>query len=113
MTAPGPVKFFDLDDSLGLMPETKGVEIISGVEGWSDILIALRQKDLWTETKTIVIDTMTRLEEFCGAHVIATQTTKKGTKVKSLTEYSRQGRKKCSFGLPRKSELQSSQSFWR
>lgn len=69
MSAPSPVKFFDLDDSLGMLPETQGVEIINGVQSWQELLDALRQNDLWTGVKTIVIDTATKAEEMSLAHV--------------------------------------------
>lgn len=87
MAAPGPVKFIDLDDSLGALAEVKDVSVVRGVETWQDLLDALRQADLWKDVRTVVIDTATRAEELCIAHVLATIKHEKGHPVASVEGY--------------------------
>ena len=70
MSAPDPVKFIDLDDSLGVLVPMDGVQVVRGVETWQDLMDALRQDDLWSGAKSIVIDTATKAEELCVAHVL-------------------------------------------
>ena len=63
---PGPVAFFDLDESLGRL----GIEAAT-VEAatWADLRGAL-QSDGWDGIKSIVIDTATKAEELAVAHTL-------------------------------------------
>lgn len=77
-TAPGPVAFFDLDDSLPRLRASfteSGLKLdvrpIDGVATWQDIRDALHATG-WDEVKTIVLDSATRAEELAVAHTIAT-----------------------------------------
>jgi len=76
-TAPGPVAFFDLDDSLAVLraqlPESlqKNLNRVGGIAGWQDIRDTLHAQG-WDEIKTIVIDSATRAEELAVAHTLAT-----------------------------------------
>lgn len=74
--APGPVVFFDLDDSLprlaGQLPEDAEVRLVApGAESnWESIRSALHAGG-WDAVKTIVIDSATRAEELAVAWTIA------------------------------------------
>ncbi|HNQ22467.1 MAG TPA: ATP-binding protein [Phycisphaerae bacterium] len=64
-TAPGPVGFIDLDDSLPILRPSLGeldIRRVSGVAGWQDIRDALHS-DGWDGVRTIVIDSATKAEE--------------------------------------------------
>lgn len=86
MNAPGPVAFFDFDDSLGMLPDRpKDLHIVAG-SSWEQMLSALRVSG-WEKIKTIVIDSITRAEELCIEYVLATIKHEKGGKVNSLEGY--------------------------
>jgi len=77
-TAPGPVAFFDLDDSLPRLRSAFGdsgleldVRPVDGVRTWQDIRDALHAPG-WDGIKTIVLDSATRAEELAVAHTLAT-----------------------------------------
>jgi hypothetical protein len=77
-TAPGPVAFFDLDDSLPRLRASfaeSGLKLdvhpVEGASAWQDIRDALHAPG-WDEIRTIVIDSATRAEELAVAHTIAT-----------------------------------------
>jgi len=64
-TAPGPVAFIDLDDSLPILRPSLGdldIRRVSGIAGWQDIRDALHS-DGWDDVRTIVIDSATKAEE--------------------------------------------------
>jgi len=64
-TAPGPVGFIDLDDSLPILRPSLGeldIRRVSGIAGWQDIRDALHS-DGWDDVRTIVIDSATKAEE--------------------------------------------------
>jgi len=64
-TAPGPVAFLDLDDSLPILLPSLGeldVRRVAGITGWQDMRDALHSEG-WDEVKTIVIDSATKAEE--------------------------------------------------
>ncbi len=91
--APGPVVFLDLDDSLQRLRsqlEAQGVadrvRVAGGVAAWTDLREIL-QADGWDGVGTLVIDTATRAEELCAAHVIATVPHEKGHRVQRLEDY--------------------------
>lgn len=76
-TAPGPVAFFDLDDSLPRLRSSfdesglgAAVRPIEGASSWQAIRDALHAPG-WDEIKTIVIDSATRAEELGVEHTIA------------------------------------------
>ena len=77
-TAPGPVAFFDLDDSLPRLRNSfqeSGLNLdvrqVDGISTWQDIRDALHAPG-WDEIRTIVIDSATRAEELAVAHTLAT-----------------------------------------
>jgi len=84
LLAPPPVRFMDLDDSLGVL----GVEAerVAGDLSWTGIRTAL-QAPGWEDTRTIVIDSATAAEERCAAWVIANVPHDKGHAVKRLEDY--------------------------
>ena len=64
-TAPGPVGFIDLDDSLPiLLPSLNGLDIrrVAGISGWQDMRDALHSAG-WDDVRTIVVDSVTKAEE--------------------------------------------------
>ena len=92
-TAPGPVAFFDLDDSLPRLRasfdkiEPKcDVRPIEGVTTWQVIRDALHSPG-WDEIKTIVLDSATMAEELAIAHTLATVPHEKGNVVRRIEDY--------------------------
>jgi hypothetical protein len=86
---PGPIAFFDLDDSLARLAaqiDTGNILPVSGIENWSDFRRAL-QADGWDKVKTIAIDTATRAEEMAVAHTLATVPHEKGHMCARLEDY--------------------------
>ena len=64
-TAPGPVAFIDLDDSLPiLLPSLGDLDIrrVTGITGWQDMRDALHSGG-WDDVHTIVVDSATKAEE--------------------------------------------------
>lgn len=85
--APGPVAFFDLDESLPKLKAKLDTEPLTvNVESWSQLRDALNA-DGWDGVKTIVIDSFTRAEELAVAHTLATLKTEKGLTAKSVEDY--------------------------
>ena len=73
--APGPVAFFDLDNSLPVLgSQLKGLDIhvvqdVSTLQGMQNALRALAN---WNAIQTLVIDSFTRAEELVIAHTLQT-----------------------------------------
>lgn len=89
-TLPGPVVFFDLDDSLSrLQSQLKASDIevpsVVPVESWQDLRNALQAE--WPPEVNIVIDSVTRAEELCIAHTLATVKHEKGHLVQRVEDY--------------------------
>ena len=89
--APGPVAFFDLDESLPRLRAALGDSVenimpVTGIETWAQLREAL-QSDGWDGIKTIVIDTLTKAEELCIAHTLETVPHEKGHRVQRLEDY--------------------------
>ena len=64
-TAPGPVAFLDMDDSLPILRPSLGdlaIRRIAGADSWQAIHDILHSEG-WDEIKTIVIDSATKAEE--------------------------------------------------
>jgi hypothetical protein len=83
--APGPVVFFDLDNSLRVL-QIPGVQVVQGIETWQQMRDALLG-DGWGEIKTLVIDSVTRAEELCVEHVLKTIKTEKGATAHKIEDY--------------------------
>ena len=86
---PGPVAFFDLDDSLPRLAsqlDTANLMPVSGVDSWDALRDAL-QAEGWDKIKSIVIDTGTRAEEMAIAKTLESVPHEKGTKVQRLEDY--------------------------
>ena len=90
---PGPVAFFDLDESLarlkGYLTEHHDMENImpvAGVMTWSELRSAL-QSEGWDKIKTIVIDTGTKAEELAIAHTLGSVTKDTGAVAKNIEDY--------------------------
>jgi energy-coupling factor transporter ATP-binding protein EcfA2 len=79
--APGAV-FLDLEDSTTHFK----AERVSGIETWADLRACL-QSDALDSYRTIVIDSITRAEEWAAAHTLATVPHEKGNKVLRLEDY--------------------------
>jgi hypothetical protein len=88
--APGPVAFFDLDDSLSRLREQlpDGVDVrpVESITGWADIRKALHAEG-WDEIRTLVIDSATKAEELAVAHTLATVPHEKGHRVDRIEGY--------------------------
>lgn len=85
---PEQVAFFDLDDSL---PRLQGslngnVPQVVNCDSWASLRMAL-QSDGWQDIKTICIDSLTRAEELCVVHTLATIPHEKGHKVQRIEDY--------------------------
>jgi hypothetical protein len=94
--APGPVAFFDLDESLPRLRNlpvnaedgTASVKYIGpdGCRTWAGMMGALASPG-WDAVKTVVIDTVTKAEELCVLHVLDTIPHEKGHRVERLEDY--------------------------
>ena len=93
-TAPGPVAFFDLDESLPRLRSSfeqsdlkLDLRVIAGVRSWQDMRDTLHAPG-WDEIKTIVIDSATRAEELAAEHVVRTiPHNKSNRKVERIEDY--------------------------
>lgn len=85
--APGPVAFFDFDESLPrLRTQLDPLPLVVGADNWQELRMAL-QSDGWADVKTIAIDSITRCEELCVAHTLATVPHEKGHRVSKVEDY--------------------------
>lgn len=90
--APGPVAFFDLDDSLGVLrnqlPEELASQInrVGGAGDWQAIRDALHTPG-WDEIKTLVIDSATKAEELALAWTLRYVPHEKGAKIERIEDY--------------------------
>jgi len=86
-SAPGPVVFFDLDESLPkLKKKFSTTPWIVPVDSWSALGVELNASG-WDRVKTIVIDSFTKAEEMAVAHTLATVKTDRSTTAKSVEDY--------------------------
>lgn len=86
-SAPGPVVFFDLDESLPkLAKKLTNEPLLADAPTWAALRESL-QSDGWDDIRTIVIDSFTRAEEMAVAHTLATVKTENGTATKSIEGY--------------------------
>ena len=88
-SAPGPVAFIDLDDSLSVLGEQLAdydVRPVTGCNVWTDLRAAINS-DGWDDIKTIVIDSATRSEELTGDWVLANVPHEKGNKINRIEDY--------------------------
>jgi hypothetical protein len=87
--APGPVVFFDFDDSLPRLrdglPGAEAVQVCA-VATWQAMRDALHA-DQWGKVRTVVIDSATRAEELCVEHVIKTIPHEKGNRIQRIEDY--------------------------
>ncbi len=89
-TAPGPVVFIDLEDSLPVLADSLAdfpVRVVGGIDNWAAILAALNKMNDWQDIKTIVIDTMTRAEELALVHTLQHVPAAKDSRAKSIEDY--------------------------
>ena len=89
--APGPVAFIDADESLAILRsqlEESGATLpqVLDIHDWKSLKEAL-QSDGWDKVKTIVIDTATKIEEWCVSYTLQTVSHEKGTKVSRIEDY--------------------------
>lgn len=77
----------DLDSSLGeLRPDY--AHAVTGIETWADMLECLRDESLWSDKRSITIDTVTAAEEMARRHVLTTRTLdRSGQQATSLEDY--------------------------
>lgn len=86
-TAPGPVAFFDLDDSLPRLTELGKYDVRTvSISGWATMRDALHA-DGWDDIRTVVIDSATRAEEYAVAWTIQNVPHEKGTTVRRIEDY--------------------------
>jgi hypothetical protein len=87
----GRVGFIDLDDSLGVikrtLPDDVKVKRVAGIEDWQGIRDAVNDHDLWQGCGGLVIDSITRAEEYAGAWTIKNVAHEKGHSVTRLEDY--------------------------
>ena len=89
--APGQVAVIDSDESLGILKSQLVAQEIQipklvPAANWAEVRAAL-QSDGWDGIKTIVIDTATKLEEWCQAWTIKNVKHEKGHVVHSIEDY--------------------------
>ena len=89
--APGPVAFFDLDDSLSRLKAVLGmaagnIRPVAGIETWANLRGAV-QADGWDGIATIAIDSLTKAEELAVADTLLNVPHEKGHRVKRLEDY--------------------------
>ena len=85
LAAPGNTVFFDLDDSLSVLPAGNDALTVS-VDNWMQMRDALNS-DGWDDIQNIVIDSATKAEEIALEHTLATVKTEKGRQAKSIEDY--------------------------
>ena len=88
-SSPGPVAFFDLDDSLSVLGSQLAeydIRPISGIDTWAELRAAVKA-DGWNDIKTIVIDSATKAEELATAWVLENIPHEKGHKVERIEDY--------------------------
>lgn len=93
-SAPGPVAFFDLDESLPVLREQLPEEVRklihrvepSMADSWQAMRNTLNMPG-WESIRTIVIDTATKAEELAAAHTLATVPHEKGNQVERIEDY--------------------------
>jgi hypothetical protein len=83
--APGKVAFIDTDESLGRLSGVDHV-LVANVASWADLRTALKS-DAWTDIKTLVIDSVTKLEEWAIEYTLQTVKHEKGTTCRSIEDY--------------------------
>ena len=84
-SAPGPVAFFDLDNSLSVLQPGGDIRTVSAAS-WDEMMLALKSPG-WDDINTIVIDSGTIAEEMCLAWVIENVPHEKGHKVRRIEDY--------------------------
>ena len=89
--APGPVAFIDADESLPILRsqlDAAGIDLpqVIEIDSWKALREAL-QSDGWDKVKTIVIDTATKIEEWCISYTLQTVPHEKGQKVARIEDY--------------------------
>lgn len=79
--APAPI-FADIERGT----EDLGIDRVTGIESWADLRLWLQTGD-FDGVETIVIDSITKAEEWCARHVVDTVLTEKGSRVTSIEGY--------------------------
>lgn len=91
-TAPGPVAFIDLDDSLGRLRQKLATlsipepAVVQRVASWSELRETVNA-DGWDAFKTLVIDSASVAEDFAVSHVLATVKTDRGERATGIEDY--------------------------
>lgn len=88
---PGPVAIVDSDESLPrlrsqLIAAGQKLPLVVPVNDWTSLRSALHS-DGWGDTKNIVLDSITKIEEWCVQYVLATVKHEKGHKVDRIEDY--------------------------
>lgn len=90
--APGKTVFIDADESLEVLKAQLvevGIELpvkVDSVTNWATLRAAL-QSDGWDGINNIVLDTVTKIEEWGVAHTLATVKTDKGRTPEGIEDY--------------------------
>lgn len=90
LMAPGPVAMYDYDESVGallrVLPDGVDPQIVTGIIRYEDVRETLNGPG-WDNVKTIIFDTVTRLEEMTMDYVIRTVPHEKGYRIKGIEDY--------------------------
>ncbi len=86
--APRPV-FIGLDDGGKKLrnPDGTKLDVVSEVKTYSDVRSALQQQSVYVDYDTVVIDTVTFLQDMAEVYVVENIRTDRGEKVKNLLGY--------------------------
>lgn len=81
--------FIGIDDGGRTIKQADGTDlmVIPGIESYQDVRDALRQKNLFPDGSTAVIDTMTKLEELQEPYIFQHNTLKGGAKATSMRAF--------------------------
>lgn len=86
--APDPILYVDVENRMvHLKGKVKRKIALIRPQTWPELLAAIADCREYNEIKTVVVDSLTRAEELCLAHVLANVTTEKGGKVSSIEGY--------------------------
>jgi hypothetical protein len=87
--APGPV-ILPLDDGSANLRDPKTNELVrevEGIESFRDVRSALQQHDLYSDDETVIIDTVTKMQDMSHPYLFETVKHEKGHTVKSIEGY--------------------------
>lgn len=88
LSAPGPVAFFDFDNSLSVLDKSVTSDVlVAKANDWQSMIDALLETSSFDEVKTICIDSVTQAEVLSTEWVTKNIPHEKGHKVKRIEDY--------------------------